>query len=125
LGTTGEIAAASGLLDELRIGTTFSSVIGVGLIPGDVNGSGIADASDYQVIRNHFNTSGASRAQGDLSGDGRVNLVDFRLWKENRAAGAGGLFDESFGAVPEPSAGLMLLLACCAAALSRSTRSRG
>lgn len=123
LGTTGEIAAASGLLDELRIGTTFASVIGVGLIPGDVTGNGIADISDYQVIRNHFHMTGASRADGDLNGDGRVNLTDFRLWKVSRTAGAGsGLFDESFGAVPEPSTCMLLLVTCCLLPIGNRTR---
>jgi hypothetical protein len=116
LGTTGESAAASGLLDELRIGNTFASVIGVGLIPGDVTGNGIADISDYQVIRNHFNMTSATRVDGDLSGDGRVNLVDFRMWKASRTAGAGSaVFDESFGVVPEPSSCALLLMTCSAA----------
>ena len=34
----GAILAASGLLDEIRVGNNFASVIGPGLIPGDVNG---------------------------------------------------------------------------------------
>ncbi len=124
LGTTGEIAAASGLIDEIRIGTNFASVIGTGLIPGDVNGNGIADVNDYNVIRTHFQMTGAARTDGDLNGDGLVNLVDFRLWKASRTAGAGALdVDfESLGSVPEPSALVLMILGAIASAVVRRSR---
>ena len=124
LGTTGEIAAASGIVDEIRIGTNFASVIGIGLIPGDVTGNGIADINDYLVIRNHFQMTGAVRADGDLNGDSVVNLVDFRLWKTSRTAGAGaGQSAEFAGSVPEPSTlAVVLLGAFIAATTTRFAR---
>ena len=44
---TGALLAASGLFDEIRIGNNFASVIGPGLIPGDVNGDLIVNINDY------------------------------------------------------------------------------
>ena len=56
----GGLLAASGLIDEIRVGTSFTSVIGNGLIPGDVNGDLVVNSSDYQVIRNNFQLTGAT-----------------------------------------------------------------
>jgi hypothetical protein len=123
LGTTGEIAAASGILDELRVGTTFASVIGTGLVPGDVNGNGIADINDYLVIRNHFQMTGAARTDGDLNGDAVVNLVDFRMWKASRTAGSGADFNDDFiGSVPEPATFILVVLGAVLAATTRRAR---
>ena len=51
---------------------------------GDVNGDGIADINDYIIIRNNFLGTNKTLATGDLSGDGVVNSVDFRRWKNSR-----------------------------------------
>jgi len=107
----GGLLAASGLLDEIRVGTSFASVIGPGLIPGDVNGDLVVNSSDYQIIRNNFQLSSASRAQGDLNGDGSVNFTDFRIWKNNKAAGSGAEVSLGDFAVPEPSSVVLISLA--------------
>jgi hypothetical protein len=120
----GAILAASGLLDEIRIGTSFASVIAPGLIAGDVNGDQLVNTNDYQIIRNNFQISGATRAQGDLNGDGAVNFTDFRIWKNNKAAGTGSevsLFDL---AVPEPSAAVLVLFASVGFCGNRFSRTR-
>jgi hypothetical protein len=116
----GAILAASGILDEIRIGNSFASVIGPGLIPGDVNGDLLVDTNDYHVIRDNFQRTGATRAQGDLTGDGLVNFVDFRIWKNNRPAGAGSGDDLLGQLVPEPSSMLMIALALLAVGSRRS-----
>jgi hypothetical protein len=99
----GAILAASGVLDEIRIGSNFASVIGPGLIPGDVNGDLVVNTNDYSIIRDHFQQTNAPRTNGDLNGDGNVNFVDFRIWKNNRPPGSGSVDDLLAQLVPEPS----------------------
>lgn len=84
-------------------------------IPGDVDEDGDVDAvelnndllSDFDIIVSNFLKPTDSRRQGDLNRNGRVDLPDFREWKNN--------YDpEPLGAsavsVPEPStAGLTCL----------------
>jgi hypothetical protein len=121
---SGDILAASGLIDEIRVGTSFASVIAPGLIPGDVNGDLLVNTSDYQIIRNNFQISPATRAQGDLNADGTVNFTDFRIWKNNKAPGSGaelGLLDF---AAPEPSSALLVLFAVVGFCGNRFGRSR-
>jgi hypothetical protein len=107
---TGALLAASGLFDEIRVGNSFASVIGPGLIPGDVNGDLVVDINDYNVIRNNFQSTSASRAQGDLNADGLVSFADFRIWKNNRTAGSGAGDVFLDGPVPEPTAIVLLLI---------------
>jgi hypothetical protein len=107
----GGLLAASGLIDEIRVGTNFASVIAPGLIPGDVNGDLLVNTNDYQVIRNNFQISGASRAQGDLNGDGSVNFIDFRIWKNNKVPGSGTEISLVDFAAPEPSSAVLVLFA--------------
>ena len=46
--------------------------------PGDVNGDGQTDVSDFFILGGNFGTtSGATRADGDLNGDGAVDVSDF------------------------------------------------
>jgi len=123
--TAGAVPAASGLLDEIRIGTSFASVIGPGLIAGDVNGDLVVNDTDYQIIRNNFQITGATLAQGDLSGDGVVNFTDFRIWKNNRSSGSGAVANLFDSATPEPSSVVLLLLAIvtlCGQRFSRCQR---
>jgi hypothetical protein len=106
----GAILAASGLLDEIRIGTNFSSVIGPGLIPGDVNGDLLVNSDDYDVIRDHFQMTNAARTNGDLNADGSVNFADFRIWKNNKTSGAGTAEGLTGGAAPEPSSFVLVAM---------------
>ena len=46
--------------------------------PGDVNGDGATDVSDFFILGGNFGTtSGATLADGDLNGDGAVDVSDF------------------------------------------------
>jgi len=107
----GGVVAASGLIDEIRVGSSFASVIAPGLIPGDVNGDLVVDHNDYVVIRNNFQLAGAARTQGDLNADGLVNFTDFRIWKNNNVSGSGADADLLDFATPEPSSLVLLLIA--------------
>lgn len=79
-------------------------------LPGDVNGDGNVNNADYLVIRNNFRLTGATRAQGDITGpvggnfgDGVVDFYDFVLWQE-AFTGAG---SAATAAVPEPASLVM------------------
>jgi hypothetical protein len=70
------------------------------LKPGDVNGDGLVDVADFNVIKNNFRTTVTMRSSGDLTGDGFVDLADFRQWKDYDP-----LFATEAGvSIPEPSA---------------------
>ena len=52
--------------------------------PGDVNGSGTVNFSDFSVLRSNFGTTtGATWSQGDFTGNGAVNFTDFSLLRAN------------------------------------------
>jgi hypothetical protein len=68
------------------------------LPPGDVNGDLLVNSTDYGIIKSNFFAAGATRGMGDLSGDGRVSLADFTIWR-NLVSPA---IAASVG-VPEPS----------------------
>jgi hypothetical protein len=120
------IPTASGLIDEIRVGTTFASVTSASFVPGigDVDGDGDVDIDDYEIIRDNFQQPGTSRDDGDLNGDGIANLVDFRIWKDNRNVGPGGGSGTPVegGNVPEPTGLAILLLGMSLTALTRRRR---
>jgi hypothetical protein len=133
LGGIGAASFANGLgattvLDEIRVGTMFADVLPPDLpIPGDVNDDDIVDILDYNIIIANMNIPGGQALEdGDVTGDGKVSIADFRFWKERRTdvpgAGAGGLAGGASG-VPEPSSlVLALMLSAFAHALSRPAR---
>jgi hypothetical protein len=74
-------------------------------VRGDVNGDGVADNLDFDIIRMNFFDSAVTKEDGDLNRDGIVNWSDFREWK-NAVAAPG-----SSSAVPEPAGLVSLFLA--------------
>jgi PEP-CTERM motif len=81
-----------------------------GIIPGDVDDDNDVDLVDYQLIRNNFRTTGATRAGGDLTGpgggnvgDGVVDFYDFAQWQENFPTAGGSLIELGNFPVPEPA----------------------
>jgi len=80
-------------------------------VNGDYNGNGKVDAADYVVWRNNLGlTGGATKSQGDGTGDGNVAEDDYDFWKSRFGNGTASGSGASLGAVPEPSAGVMLLV---------------
>lgn len=53
-----------------------------GLLPGDVNGDGKVDLTDFGLLKANFG-SGDTRGEGDLDGNGQVDLTDFGILKSN------------------------------------------
>ena len=51
-----------------------------GIANGDLNGDGLVNINDYRVIRDNLQTSSLYLSKGELTGDGKVDLNDFRAW---------------------------------------------
>jgi hypothetical protein len=76
-------AVASGQFDEIRIGTSWLSVI-ANPIPGDFDGDHDVDGSDFAAWQTNFpKAGGATVLQGDADGDGDVDGADFVVWQTN------------------------------------------
>lgn len=88
--------------------------------PGDVNGNGVADLPDWDIIKMNMFTDQLTPQAGDLDSSGYVDTGDFRIWKTAYldAGGSAAIFGE---AVPEPSA-LVLIGAAVACLAFRRRR---
>lgn len=47
--------------------------------PGDVDGNGVVEFSDFLIIANNFGSDNATREEGDLDNDGIVDFADFLM----------------------------------------------
>ncbi|MCA9236212.1 MAG: hypothetical protein KDA44_12125 [Planctomycetales bacterium] len=74
----------------------------------DFNSDGKVNGSDFLTWQRNVGT-GTTFAQGDANGDSMVNGVDLALWESSFGAGAA---VATAGAVPEPGAVVLLLVAC-------------
>ena len=109
------------VIDEIRVGTTYLDVLPDFPLPGDTNDDDLVDMVDYINIRNHLNLSGALvpstvALHPDVTGDGKVTIADYRLWKDNRTDTTG---SGSSSGVPEPTAFVMALLGVVASLIGR------
>ncbi len=100
------------LLDNLRL-------VNIDVpLAGDYSGDGVVDAADYTVWRDSLGEQGAGLpADGD--GDGEVTEADYVFWRERfgNIATSGSLTrDVEPAAVPEPTGGVLVLLAVATAA---------
>ncbi len=91
-----------------------------GVTAGDLDGDNDVDLVDYRIIRDNLQEPHDFLAEGELTGDGLVNLDDFRAWKELPPVIASGVLSQI--GVPEPSAAVLALAAV--AALGRRARVR-
>jgi len=93
-------------------------------VDGDVDGDSMVNLDDYEIIRDNFRLSPATKAQGDLVGPGDiVDLNDFLFWRANNPfPGAAAAEFGSDQAVPEPSTWLLSALGLAALAGYRSRR---
>ncbi|MBX3433678.1 MAG: hypothetical protein KF847_10190 [Pirellulales bacterium] len=113
-----DFASNSVAWDEIRWGNSFASVTTESFLACDVNNDGLCNSVDFGIIRDHMFTAG-TKAQGDVSGDGFIDLIDFRLFKDDPNRVVGGASMLTSAAVPEPT-GLL-----CFGFLSLALLSRG
>jgi hypothetical protein len=111
----------SPVFDELRVGDSFIDVLPDFPLPGDTNGDDLVNIVDYQNILQHLNLSGQAvpntpLLHPDVTGDGRVTIADYRLWKDRRTDLTPGAGSASGARVPEPSSLMMVLTATVALA---------
>jgi len=83
----------------------------VPLVDGDVTGEGDVNLADFQIISNNMLLDVTSRSQGDLNGDGRVTFADYREWKDVVDAQPGSLVSAVSAQVPEPATSTMAVFA--------------
>jgi hypothetical protein len=103
---------------------TVTTVVRTNLTAGsglpDYNDNGVVDAADYALWRNTLGLMGAGLA-ADGNNDGTVNQADYDLWRANFGKmvppGSGGALASSIASVPEPAAGILLIIGV--ASLSR------
>lgn len=125
-GLVDDVAVFGSRLDDAQIlalynnglaGTNASGVVTTPILPGDVDGMNGPDMADFTIILNNLGKNVTARNLGDLDGSGKVDLDDYQAWLE---AAPAALHAEAFAAlgavnVPEPSAAVLLALACGAA----------
>jgi FG-GAP repeat protein len=113
-GSTAVVGARFGRDTVTNSGVAFISDMTFALqhVDGDLNGDGFVGIDDLNLILTNWNqnvTPGDFSA-GDLSGNGIVNIVDLNIvlnnWNEGTTASA-----QTIAAVPEPTAGMLLLVA--------------
>ncbi len=95
-------------------GSNFDQILVLSTCPGDVNLDGRVDSSDYYNIVANMGRTGMAWIDGDLDGNGLVNLADLEIVRTQLAGGVSASLSPVFAragvpvaAVPEP-AGLAL-----------------
>jgi hypothetical protein len=108
-------AAATGALDEIRLGTTWAdvTVFNPAFVQGDFNNSGALDLGDFNILATNL-FSGTTYAQGDFDSNGAVDLRDFVSFRTKYNAAGLSLPAEL---VPEPASASLLLLAMAISSL--------
>jgi len=129
-----EIAYIDGTLQAFRgdsanvASTPLTITSAVATLQGDVNGDGIVNQLDLNIINSHWQQSGVGFANGDINNDGLVNQLDLNLvnsnWQAHLAELDGGLAAGPLNAVsvPEPLGLSVLMMGAGIAALKRRRR---
>lgn len=92
-------------------------------VPGDFNGDGDVNTSDYTEWSNNYGTVVANPGDGaDGNGDGIVDAADFVIWRNNLPTASSASVTTAT-AVPEPTSLVLLmgslLMGCCGRGTSR------
>jgi hypothetical protein len=106
-GADGDLQFSYGIAGGPRLTGTVSYVTSAGVI-GDYNNNGIVDAADYTLWRAHLGQTFALPNR-DPANTGVISAADYTSWKTHFGASSGS-GASSGGAVPEPSAAILLLL---------------
>jgi hypothetical protein len=119
---------ASPLVESSWVGIDNVLLQIAGVLPGDLNGNGVADFDDYAIVRDSQQQAQTYLFEGEMTGDYFVNLDDFRAWKNLAGplgSGSGsGSSVSSLPSVPEPSTLVMLMIVASVAAGSFLRRNR-
>jgi hypothetical protein len=109
--------------NNVPLGQWLSAFANTAVLPlaGDYNRDGVVNAADYTTWRNSLGELVANYNAADGNGNGRIDEGDYDVWKSNFGAEMGGGSVAS-GAVPEPAAIVLLLIAVCGRSLSRRRR---
>jgi hypothetical protein len=94
-------------------------------VPGDYNGDGTVNASDYTVWRNHLGQTYQLPNEVDGITPGQVTPEDYSAWKTrfgDSAGAGGGAGAVASRAVPEPSSALTGCIVGLVASLGRRRR---
>ena len=100
-------------------------IFGPEIVPGDGNGDGHVDGTDYLLWAGNYGDNPAddppgSPANGDFNGDGMVGALDYLLWAGNYGMGP---LDKDSDAIPEPNTlGSLLLLVTILGGFGRRNR---
>ncbi len=83
--TLGTDANFTGMVDEIRIGTTWEDVVQVAASfhPGDANGDGMVNLADLQILGDNWQSTSAAWSEADFTGDNIVNLADLQIIGDN------------------------------------------
>ena len=104
--------------------TIANFVFDTSFVPGDVNGDSVANEFDYFIIRDHFRNTNAAPGDGDLTGDGVVDFVDYRQWYTAATPAAIAVAFASSNAVPEPTGVALAVVGAVAFIMSRRHRAK-
>ena len=99
-------SASSMSLDELIL-DTLATVADVAPMPGDFDGSGSVDASDFTYWKSQLGTSDSA---ADANSDGVVDLADYVVWRNNLSTGSSSSLASATATVPEPTAAVLMAL---------------
>jgi hypothetical protein len=119
--TSGQNGPGSIAVNIVSIGDSFTEVLSaLGGAPvfdvADFNHDNNVDDLDLTTWRNNFST-GTTNAQGDASGDMLVDGQDLLIWQQHETDNGGAV--AAVGAVPEPAAAALALLAGAAVLSAR------
>jgi sialidase-1 len=116
--------AATWVLDELRIGTSFGDVVSnaAPAIIGDLDGDGFVGIADLNIVLSAWNQSvPPGNPLADADGDGFVGIADLNVVLGNWNAGTP---PASGASIPEPTVGLLWLAMTPLVARRRRTSHR-
>ena len=122
----GYVGLSDGGVDGMFRGISYTdtdaTLVNYLALPGDANGDGAVDVSDFNIWNNNKFTSGTDWSTGDFNGDGSTDVSDFNIWNANKFTSVG-----PFRPVPEPASLTLLtwLLLAIAVGYRRHSRIAG
>jgi Trypsin len=111
-------AGLSGLFRELVVDGTSLSVSNYLALPGDANGDGNVDGTDFGIWNSNKFRTGTTWVTGDFNGDGNTDGSDFGIWNTNKFTSVVRA-STAVRQVPEPAASSAILMSLVTAVIVR------